>query len=168
MNEVLRDLLSFRLKGKRKFKRVFNKRSLFQQTTITFFLLHYAKKGSTVLVDFSTILLKGIYPGKKAEDVELNFYPCFDLRNKRHILTKLSFIFSASIHLDMFCHYNLSLFITCAEAAVSGPSPNLCLTSFTANSNQSKNFENKFKFLFSKSQEKNCSMQGSAKENSFE
>lgn len=68
----------------------------------------------------------------------------------------------------MFCHYNLSLFITCAEAAVSGPSPNLCLTSFTANSNQSKNFENKLKFLFSKSQEKNCSMQGSAKENSFE
>lgn len=50
MNEVLRDLLSFRLKEKRKFKRVFNKKSLFQQTTITFFLLHYAKKGSTVLI----------------------------------------------------------------------------------------------------------------------
>lgn len=50
MNEVLRDLPSFRLKGKRKFKRVFNKKSLFQQTTITFFLLHYAKQGSTVLI----------------------------------------------------------------------------------------------------------------------
>lgn len=32
MNEVLRDLLSFRLKGKRKFKRVFNKKSSFIST----------------------------------------------------------------------------------------------------------------------------------------
>ena len=50
MNEVLRDLTNFRLKRKRKFKRVFNKKSLFQQTTITFSLLHYAKQGSTVLI----------------------------------------------------------------------------------------------------------------------
>lgn len=52
MNEVLRDLPSFRLKGNRKFKRVFNKKSSFISTDHNniFFLLHYAKQGSTVLV----------------------------------------------------------------------------------------------------------------------